>query len=190
MRSSIFLSYASEQSEAATHIELSLKGDGYSVFRDRTSLPPGESFDARILVYCPIISLTYIYDESYLMPHENSLSHRVVPGRTCGVEHMESGKKFAVAIDSTCANCRDEGAGYQPDGGSAYLGSTRPQASSDQDFQAQRRQTFCRSSTMWSAFISTLQTRPWSCASTRKVKSRHSIVPSQDCRSRRGAAGQ
>ncbi|HEX9663132.1 MAG TPA: toll/interleukin-1 receptor domain-containing protein [Candidatus Binatia bacterium] len=49
MRSSIFLSYASEQSEAATHIELSLKGDGYSVFRDRTSLPPGESFDARIL---------------------------------------------------------------------------------------------------------------------------------------------
>ena len=49
MRSSIFLSYASEQSEAAAHIELSLKGDGYSVFRDRTSLPPGETFDARIL---------------------------------------------------------------------------------------------------------------------------------------------
>ena len=49
MRSSIFLSYASEQSEAATRIELSLKGDGYSVFRDRSSLPPGESFDARIL---------------------------------------------------------------------------------------------------------------------------------------------
>ena len=47
-----------------------------------------------------------------------------------------------------------------------------------------------KSSTMWSAFISTLQTRPWSCASTRKAKSRHSIVPSQDCRSRRGAAGQ
>ena len=44
----IFLSYASEQSEAAAQIELSLKGDGYSVFRDRTSLPPGESFDARI----------------------------------------------------------------------------------------------------------------------------------------------
>ena len=49
MRSSIFLSYASEQSEAAAHIELSLKGDGYSVFRDRASLPPGETFDARIL---------------------------------------------------------------------------------------------------------------------------------------------
>ena len=31
--------------------------------------------------------------------------------------------------------------------------------------------------------------KPWSCASTRKAKSRHSIVPSQDCRSRRGAAG-
>jgi tetratricopeptide (TPR) repeat protein len=46
--SAIFLSYASEQSEAAAQIELSLKGDGYSVFRDRTALPPGESFDARI----------------------------------------------------------------------------------------------------------------------------------------------
>ena len=47
-----------------------------------------------------------------------------------------------------------------------------------------------KSSTMWSVFISTLQTRLWSCASTRKAKSRHSIVPSPDCRSRRGAAGQ
>ena len=46
--SSIFLSYASEESEAATRIELSLRGDGYHVFRDRTSLPPGESYDARI----------------------------------------------------------------------------------------------------------------------------------------------
>ena len=49
MSSSIFLSYASEQSDAATQIELSLRGNGYSVFRDRTSLPPGETFDARIL---------------------------------------------------------------------------------------------------------------------------------------------
>ena len=49
MGSSIFLSYASEQSEVAAQIELSLRGDGHSVFRDRTSLPPGESFDARIL---------------------------------------------------------------------------------------------------------------------------------------------
>src|SRR5918995_1938593 len=37
-----------------------------------------------------------------------------------------------------------QGAGPQPDGGSADLGSTRPQASSDQDFQAQPRPTFCR----------------------------------------------
>lgn len=44
----VFLSYASEQGEAATRIELSLKGEGYSVFRDRSSLPPGQSFDARI----------------------------------------------------------------------------------------------------------------------------------------------
>ena len=51
------------------------------------------------LVYCPIISLTYIYEESYVMQHENSLSHRVVAGRTCGVEDLESRKNFAVAID-------------------------------------------------------------------------------------------
>jgi len=156
------------------------------------------------------------------MQHENSASHPVVPGRTCGIKDMDSRKKVAVAIDSTCANRRDgggenpkpghraevgsfqtdspalegtiscpsfgrieerrpaarpypksfreksagsraghsahdttrrhtlehphhgQGAGNQPDGGSAYLGSTRPQASSDQDFQAQPRQTFCR----------------------------------------------
>ncbi len=48
MKQTIFLSYSSPQSEAATRIELSLKGDGHSVFRDRSTLPPGESFDARI----------------------------------------------------------------------------------------------------------------------------------------------
>ncbi len=44
----IFISYASAQDDLATRIELSLKGDGHAVFRDRSSLPPGESFDARI----------------------------------------------------------------------------------------------------------------------------------------------
>jgi tetratricopeptide (TPR) repeat protein len=48
MKRTIFLSYSSPQSEVATRIELSLKGEGHSVFRDRTALPPGESFDARI----------------------------------------------------------------------------------------------------------------------------------------------
>jgi TIR domain-containing protein len=48
MQSTIFLSYPSSLGEMATAIELSLKGDGYAVFRDRTALPPGESFDARI----------------------------------------------------------------------------------------------------------------------------------------------
>src|SRR6266852_3112333 len=43
-----FISYSSEQGEAATRIELLLKEDGHAVFRDRSSLPPGESFDARI----------------------------------------------------------------------------------------------------------------------------------------------
>src|SRR5438093_5970304 len=74
------------------------------------------------LVYCPIISLTYIYNESYLMRHENSLSHRVVPGRTCGVEHMDSQTKFTVAIDSTCANYRNGGAGYPQPGHRAGVG--------------------------------------------------------------------
>jgi hypothetical protein len=48
MKKTIFLSYSSLQSEAATRIELSLKGEGHSVFRDRSVLPPGETFDARI----------------------------------------------------------------------------------------------------------------------------------------------
>ena len=46
--STIFLSYSSDQVETAAQIELSLKEDGHSVFRDRTSLPPGQSFDAQI----------------------------------------------------------------------------------------------------------------------------------------------
>jgi len=48
VKHTIFLSYSSEQSELATRIELSLKGEGHAVFRDRSSLPPGQSFDARI----------------------------------------------------------------------------------------------------------------------------------------------
>src|SRR5690349_18856892 len=46
--STVFLSYSSEQSDTATRIELSLKEDGNKVFRDRSSLPAGEAFDARI----------------------------------------------------------------------------------------------------------------------------------------------
>jgi TIR domain-containing protein len=46
--STIFLSYSSDQAETAARIELSLREDGHAVFRDRTSLPPGESFDAQI----------------------------------------------------------------------------------------------------------------------------------------------
>ena len=48
MRSTIFLSYPSSLGETAERIELALKGEGYAVFRDRSALPPGESFDARI----------------------------------------------------------------------------------------------------------------------------------------------
>jgi hypothetical protein len=44
----VFLSYSSEQSETATRIELSLKQDGHSVFRDRSSLPAGDAYDTRI----------------------------------------------------------------------------------------------------------------------------------------------
>ena len=46
-----YLSFlSSPQSEAASRIELALEADGHSVFRDRTDLPPGESFDGRIRV--------------------------------------------------------------------------------------------------------------------------------------------
>ena len=50
------------------------------------------------------------------MWHENSLSHRVVRGGTSRVDHLDSGKEFAVAIDSACANRRDGGAGYPKPG--------------------------------------------------------------------------
>ena len=48
MKSTIFLSYPSSLEEMAARIELSLEGEGYAVFRDRSALPPGKSFDARI----------------------------------------------------------------------------------------------------------------------------------------------
>jgi len=48
MKSTIFLSYPSSLEATAASIELSLKGEGFTVFRDRSALPPGESFDARI----------------------------------------------------------------------------------------------------------------------------------------------
>ena len=46
--SAVFLSYSSDQGDAASRIELSLKEDGHAVFRDRSSLPAGEAYDARI----------------------------------------------------------------------------------------------------------------------------------------------
>jgi hypothetical protein len=48
MTSTIFLSYPSALEATAAQIELSLEGEGHAVFRDRSDLPPGESFDARI----------------------------------------------------------------------------------------------------------------------------------------------
>ena len=48
MKSTIFLSYPSSLEQTAATLELALKGEGYKVFRDRSALPPGESFDARI----------------------------------------------------------------------------------------------------------------------------------------------
>lgn len=48
LKSTVFLSYASALGETAARIELALKGEGFSVFRDRSALPPGESFDDRI----------------------------------------------------------------------------------------------------------------------------------------------
>lgn len=44
----IFLSHASEQSEVARSIEIALRGEGYSVFLDRSSLPSGETYHDQI----------------------------------------------------------------------------------------------------------------------------------------------
>ena len=44
----VFLSYASEDRKQAEAIYLSLRGQGHTVFFDRTDLPPGEEYDARI----------------------------------------------------------------------------------------------------------------------------------------------
>jgi hypothetical protein len=50
LKSKVFLSYTSSLGETAARIELALKAEGFSVFRDRSALPPGESFDDRIRV--------------------------------------------------------------------------------------------------------------------------------------------
>ena len=44
----IFLSYASEQRAVAEDIALALRGEGHSVFFDRSALPEGEAYNARI----------------------------------------------------------------------------------------------------------------------------------------------
>ncbi|HTS54764.1 MAG TPA: toll/interleukin-1 receptor domain-containing protein [Burkholderiales bacterium] len=44
----IFISYASEQRVVAEEIALALRGEGHAVFFDRSQLPQGEAYDARI----------------------------------------------------------------------------------------------------------------------------------------------
>jgi len=44
----IFLSYASEQRASAEEIALALREEGHTVFFDRTELPEGEAYNARI----------------------------------------------------------------------------------------------------------------------------------------------
>src|SRR5262245_7542412 len=44
----VFLIYASEDRTQAEAIYLALRGQGHTVFFDRTDLPPGEEYDARI----------------------------------------------------------------------------------------------------------------------------------------------
>jgi tetratricopeptide (TPR) repeat protein len=48
VKRAVFLSYSASQAAIATRIELVLTAAGYSVFRDRSDLPPGEAFDARL----------------------------------------------------------------------------------------------------------------------------------------------
>jgi hypothetical protein len=44
----IFLSYASEQADIAENIAVALGGEGHTVFRDRSGLPPGDAYHDRI----------------------------------------------------------------------------------------------------------------------------------------------
>ena len=44
----IFLSHASEQSERAMEIALALRAENHTVFFDRSSLAPSESYNAEI----------------------------------------------------------------------------------------------------------------------------------------------
>jgi len=43
-----FISYVSEQSELAREIALALRGEGHDVFLDRSQLPEGDAYNARI----------------------------------------------------------------------------------------------------------------------------------------------
>jgi TIR domain-containing protein len=45
----IFLSYSSHDRPTAERINLALEGAGHDVFFDRTSLPPGDTFDIQII---------------------------------------------------------------------------------------------------------------------------------------------
>ena len=47
-RGYVFLSYAAERRALAERISLALRAEGFGVFFDRTDLPPGTGFDARI----------------------------------------------------------------------------------------------------------------------------------------------
>ena len=44
----IFISYASEQRAVAEEIALSLRGEGHQAFFDRSELPDGDAYNARI----------------------------------------------------------------------------------------------------------------------------------------------
>ncbi|MBL8484481.1 MAG: toll/interleukin-1 receptor domain-containing protein [Rhodocyclaceae bacterium] len=48
MKRKLFLSYASSSAALAERLELALEAEGWDVFRDRSDLPPGEAYDARI----------------------------------------------------------------------------------------------------------------------------------------------
>src|SRR5262245_50949659 len=44
----VFISHASEQAEMARSIEIALRGEGHSVFLDRSSLSPGDTYNDHI----------------------------------------------------------------------------------------------------------------------------------------------
>jgi TIR domain len=79
----VFLSYSSSERELAERLAYSLRDEGYSVFFDRTSLPPGEGYHSRIRsaidscdLFIFLISLESVSRGSYALTELGIAQHK------------------------------------------------------------------------------------------------------------------